>query len=201
MSTDTRDRNSYFPAKDIKTYLGQYAEKLQQVLGSIDQNDLEQLRLIIATARKERRTIWVMGNGGSLAIAEHMCCDWTKGMQNPKLKPVKVQALTNGPLLTAIANDLSYGQVFSEQLRMFCEPGDVVMVISSSGNSENVVRAVEYAKTLKIKTVAMTGFNGGRLKDLADVVLHVPADNYGLVEDAHQIIMHVIAQFSYLSDR
>jgi D-sedoheptulose 7-phosphate isomerase len=201
MNPDNRSKNTYFSGTDIKTYLQQYAEKLTEVMSAIDVVALEKLHLLIEETRKNRKTIWVMGNGGSLAIAEHLCCDWTKGLQSNRLPHVKVHSLTSGPLMTAIANDLSYAQVFGEQIKMFCEPGDVVMVISSSGNSDNVVQAIEVAKSMKVKTVAMTGFSGGRLKDLADIHLHAAFNNYGIVEDAHQIMMHVLAQFSYLKDK
>ena len=98
-------------------------------------------------------------------------------------------------MITAIANDLDYGEVFAYQLKSFARPGDVLITISSSGDSENVVRAVQWARDNGVRTIALTGFTGGRTAKLAEVNLHVEADNYGVIEDVHQSLMHVLAQF------
>ena len=106
--------------------------------------------------------------------------------------PVSLSSSTE--LITAIANDINYDEVFAYQLRTSARPGDVLITISSSGDSENIVRAVDWARTHKVHTVAFTGFSGGRSSKLADVNVHVPSDNYGVIEDLHQSTMHVLAQ-------
>ena len=102
---------------------------------------------------------------------------------------------TNTALISAIANDLSYGDVFAYQIESFARPGDVVMVVSSSGDSENIVRAIDTAKKLGLDTIALTGFDGGRARRIANVAIHVESDNYGIIEDTHQSVMHIIAQY------
>lgn len=141
-------------------------------------------------AVKKSKTVYVGGNGGSAAISNHLCCDFLKGAN------INVVSLScNTPLITAIANDIGYEDTLSYQLQKHVIGGDVVILISSSGNSPNIVKAAHYAKTHGIKLIGLTGFNGGKLNDLADIKLHIPICNYGIVEDCHQSIMHIISQF------
>jgi phosphoheptose isomerase len=139
--------------------------------------------------------VFVAGNGGSAAIADHLCCDWTKGTHAANLVPLRTHSLvSNVALLTAVANDFGYDDAFARQLEMLGVAGDVVLLISSSGNSPNVLAAADRAKALGITTIGLTGFSGGALAARADFALHVPYANYGLVEDCHQILMHTFAQ-------
>ncbi len=145
-------------------------------------------------------TIWVAGNGGSAAISDHAVCDTTKLTYVNGKPPVKsISLASNGPMLTALANDFAYEDVFSKQLEYYLEPDDAVLLVSSSGNSPNVVKACKYANSRNVPTIAFTGFSGGRLKEIAQVSVWIPVDNYGMTEDIHQSLMHVISQ--YISKR
>jgi D-sedoheptulose 7-phosphate isomerase len=147
--------------------------------------------------------VFVAGNGGSAAISEHLSCDWQKGVHLEHMNGLKVQCLTsNTALLTAIANDYGYDQAFSYQLEFAdVTKEDLVLLISSSGNSDNIIKAALFAKNKGCKVIGLTGFTGGKLKDLADVSLHIPFSNYGLVEDGHQVLMHVLAQYHDIQNR
>ena len=192
---DPRFRNEMFPADTWKGYLQQYARQVEEALETVSSTVLDDAYRVITTAVNENRRVWVAGNGGSAAIADHLCCDWTKGTHSAGLSPLRTHSLVaNGPVLTAIANDFGYDTVFSRQLEMLANRGDVLLLISSSGNSPNIVAAVDTAKGMGITTIGLTGFSGGALAKQADVSLHIPYANYGLVEDCHQILMHTFAQ-------
>ncbi|MDP6884049.1 MAG: SIS domain-containing protein, partial [Rhodospirillales bacterium] len=140
--------------------------------------------------------VFACGNGGSASISNHLVCDHLKGVQtDTEVRPHVHSLATNMELLTAIANDLSYDDVFVYQLRTLAKAGDVLITISSSGDSENVVRAATWAQGNGLKVIAFTGFDGGRTAGLATAHLHVAGDNYGVIEDAHQSVMHVLAQY------
>lgn len=184
-----------FSADTWKGYVRQYAEQVQDALEQVPESALDEAFRIISTAVRENRRVFVAGNGGSAAIADHLCCDWTKGTHTTGLPPLRTQSLaSNVALLTAIANDFGYDVAFSRQLEMLGSAGDVLMLISSSGNSPNILAAVDAAKTLGITTIGLTGFSGGELAVRADVSLYIPYSNYGVVEDCHQILMHTFAQ-------
>ena len=190
-----------FQANTWKGYVRQYASQLQEALEQVPEAALDEAYRVIATAVQDNRHVFVAGNGGSAAIADHLCCDWTKGTHSPGLTPLRTQSLaSNVPMLTALANDFGYDFVFSRQLEMLGSAGDVLLLISSSGNSPNIVSAVDTAKAMGITTIGFTGFGGGKLAAQADVSLHVPYSNYGLVEDAHQVLMHTFAQL-FVSQR
>src|SRR5262249_34277269 len=145
---------------------------------------------------ERRASIYACGNGGSAAISNHLLCDFLKGIQSgTDFRPSVVSLSTNIEVITAIANDISYDDVFLYQLRTLAAPGDVLVSISASGNSENVVRAIDCAHSHGVSTIAMSGFAGGRSAERASVVLHVAASNYGVVEDVHQMLMHSLAQY------
>lgn len=192
---DPRSKNSVPATTDAGEYLNWYADFLSKALRTVDQDRLRQAVQLVDDASRENRRIWVGGNGGSAAIADHLCCDWTKGTFLSAQPSVSSISLTsNVAMLTALANDFSYEQIFAKQLEMHAKRDDVVLLISSSGNSPNVIAAANKARELGLKTIALTGFSGGALASMADVSLHVSASNYGIVEDCHQSIMHVIAQ-------
>ncbi len=192
---DPRFKNAMFPADSWKGYLQQYARQVQEALEQVPASVLDEAYRVITTAVNDNRRVFVAGNGGSAAIADHLCCDWTKGTHSPGLSPLRTHSLaSNVPVLTAIANDFGYDTVFSRQLEMLASAGDVLLLISSSGNSPNIVSAVAAAKAMGITTVGLTGFSGGALAQQADVSLHIPYANYGVVEDCHQILMHTFAQ-------
>ncbi|AVM75618.1 SIS domain-containing protein [Magnetospirillum gryphiswaldense] len=188
-----------FPARpysNIADYYSDYSARIVQALASVDTRQLERANEILAETIDHDRQIFSCGNGGSAAIANHLVCDHARGICNlTGLRP-RVQSLSsNIEIITAIANDASYADVFCHQLDLMARPGDALITISSSGDSENVVRAIAHARANGIATIAMTGFSGGRSATGADVNIHVDADNYGVIEDVHQSLMHVLAQF------
>jgi D-sedoheptulose 7-phosphate isomerase/D-glycero-D-manno-heptose 1,7-bisphosphate phosphatase len=129
-------------------------------------------------------------------VANHLQCDHVKGVRNgTDLSPRVVSLSANVELLTAIANDLAYEEVFAYQLESQARPGDVLIAISSSGCSPNIVNALAFAREHGLHTIALTGFSGGDVKSMADVAIHVDCTNYGVVEDLHQAVMHAIAQY------
>ena len=138
----------------------------------------------------------MIGNGGSAAIADHLCCDLVKGTHVDGHPTIEVGSLTsNVALYSAIANDFGFENVFSTQIKFLGKEGDVLIAISSSGNSANIIQAVESAHALGMTSIGLSGFKGGPLKENAHIPLHVDAQNYGIVEDAHQSMMHILAQF------
>lgn len=173
-----------------------YIANFTAAMTALDRVALDQIMRVLADARTNDRTVFVAGNGGSAAIANHFECDATKGTYVPGKPVLRSHSLAaNTSVLTALANDLGYETVFEKQVEYYGKPRDVLVLVSSSGNSPNVVNACTVAKSKGLVTVALVGFKGGRLKELADYVLHVPVENYGIVEDAHQAIIHLIAQF------
>lgn len=177
-------------------YLKEYVANLSQTLDQIPPQAMEDAVSLLKTCLKEGKRIYVCGNGGSAAIADHLCCDWTKGSrigQEPTLRTHSLVA--NGALMTALANDYGYEETFSTQIDMYGESGDVLVAISSSGNSPNIVKGVEMAQKRGMKVLGLSGFAGGKLAELADISLHANFPNYGLVEDCHQMLMHVLSQY------
>ncbi len=168
----------------------------QSLLEAIDTIDMEKVNQAIAwfqEARAKGHQIFTCGNGGSASTASHFVCDMVKGASFQKQTRFRIMALTdNLPTITAYSNDVSYDCVFEEQLKNFARPGDLVMAISGSGNSPNVLRAIEYANTAGCKTLALTGRDGGKLGPLAQLNLQVPVPHMGRIEDSHMIICHMI---------
>src|SRR3954454_10133651 len=157
---------------------------------------------IFRQARAEDRGIFVCGNGGSATTSSHFVCDMVKGASSKRDKRFRIMALTDSlPTITAYANDVSYECIFVEQLKNFAQPGDVVMAISGSGNSPNVLRAIEYANSIGCKTVALTGRDGGKLGPLAQLNIQVPVPHMGRIEDAHMIVCHMIAYYFMDTER
>lgn len=179
----------------IKEFVEDYANSIHYHLDNIPVKSFEKtLGLLKYHQRKNR--VFVGGNGGSAAISNHLTCDFSKGCSLPTISPLVTHSLsTNIELITAIANDVSYESIFSKQLEfMGLKPEDVVILISSSGNSPNIVSAASYAKKIGATLIGLTGFDGGTLRDVSDIKFHIPIKNYGVVEDCHQAIMHMLAQ-------
>jgi phosphoheptose isomerase len=164
---------------------------------SIDHDEFKKAAELIwmTSISNYRNNIYTIGNGASASIAQHWACDYTKGCKKGGLRPRVISLAANIPLMTAISNDISYDDVYSFQLDALGQEGDVLVAISSSGNSPNVVKAIETAKSLKMKTIALTGFDGGKARELADISLHVDINEYEAAEDVHQAIMHMIAKY------
>jgi D-sedoheptulose 7-phosphate isomerase len=170
-----------------------YREKLLATLDTIDTAHVAQAIEWMKETRDAQRAIFVAGNGGSAATAAHFVCDMVKGASLDKATRFRIVALgQNLPTMTAYANDVSYGDALLEELKNFAQPGDLYMAISGSGNSPNVVRAMEYAHALGCRTLALTGRDGGQLGALAQLNIHVPEAHMGRIEDAHHIICHMI---------
>ena len=180
----------------IGAFADDYFEHLAGAAASVDRAALTEATAVLKRTYVAGGTVFACGNGGSAAISNHLHCDHLKGVQtDTALKPKVVSLSATIETITAIANDISYDEVFVYQLRTLAEPGDALITISSSGNSENVVRACQWAKDNGVATTVMTGFDGGRSRAIADISLHVDADNYGVIEDVHQSLMHILAQF------
>jgi len=188
-----------FPNKkyaDIKNYAAEYFKEINQAASSIDGTKLSQAVDILTTAYTNGGMVFSCGNGGSAAIANHLVCDHCKLVRTDTDLISRIYSLsTTVEIITAIGNDLSYDEIFEYQLKSLAKAGDVLITISSSGDSENIVRAANWAKENNVSVISLTGFSGGRSAKIADVNLHVSASNYGVIEDVHQSIMHLLAQF------
>lgn len=188
------------PFASIAQFFDRYAEELARAAASVPRDELAKAERLLGDAIARDAHVFACGNGGSAAISNHLVCDHSRGISaDTGLRPRVHSLSATVEMLTAIANDVAYAEVFAHQLALLARPGDVLITISSSGDSENVVRAVEWAKANGVATIALTGFSGGRTRELAEVALHVDAQNYGVVEDTHQSLMHVLAQFIRLS--
>jgi len=173
-----------------------YSDAVAAAARAVDPNCMEQAAALLSGIFEAGRTLYVCGNGGSAAISNHLLCDFSKGIQaDTALKPRVVSLSAHMELITAIGNDFSFEEIFVYQLQTFAAAGDALLTVSASGNSENIVRAVAWAAKNGVATIALTGFEGGRSAALADLNIHVRAHNYGIVEDVHQSIMHVFAQY------
>ncbi len=171
----------------------QYLAGLSQLLAAMPRQPLVEIVAVIKQARAEKRRIFIFGNGGSSSTASHMACDFGKNTRSASQPHLRVMSLNdNMATLTAYANDEGYDKVFSEPLRSLAEPGDVAIAISGSGNSPNVLEGVKAARQLGLKTIGLTGFNGGKLKDLVDLCEIIPSNSMEQIEDAHLIIDHIL---------
>jgi D-sedoheptulose 7-phosphate isomerase len=173
-----------------------YRDRFVRAVQEWDLAALERVAQVLTDARARGATILMAGNGGSAAIANHSECDVTKNTFVESRPPLNSRSLSsNTSLLTALGNDLGYGAVFERQVRYFGKKGDVLLLVSSGGNSPNVISACKAAQEMGLTVVALVGFDGGALKKLADVTLHVPVKNYGIVEDLHQACVHLVTQW------
>lgn len=175
------------------TFPAAYRENLLETIQTIDAVKVSRAIDWFREARDQGKAIFVAGNGGSAATASHFVCDMMKGASLGKPSRFRIQALHDSmPTLTAYANDLHYQDAAVEQLKNFAGAGDIYMAISGSGNSQNVIRAMEYAKSLGCRTLALTGRDGGKLGGMAELNIQVPEQHMGRIEDAHHIICHMI---------
>ena len=187
----------YAERPDPAAFAGGYLEYVAEVLRALDPEAIAAFIRELLEARERDARIYFLGNGGSAATASHFVNDISIGSKSWE-KPFRAISLSdNSAVMTAIANDSGYDEVFVQQLRFQLHPGDVVVAISVSGNSPNVLAAVEYAQATGARIVALTGFDGGRLRELADVCVHVPTNHgeYGPAEDAHMVLDHLIGAF------
>lgn len=174
--------------------IGVYITELTHCLQALSVRTVDRIAGILARARADGRTVFLLGNGGSAATASHMACDFAKTAIRPDMRRLRAVALTdNVPLLTAWANDAHYRNVFAEQIENLICRGDVVIAISGSGRSANVLEAVRRARQAGAVTVGLTGFDGGDLVGLVDACLVVPSEHMGQIEDVHLAVGHMLA--------
>lgn len=186
---------------DISSYTDAYFTQYAISAASVDREKLSEAAKILGSAYKSAKTLYVCGNGGSAAISNHLACDHGKLVATDTNLLPRIQSLaTNIEVITAIANDISYNDIFIHQLKLLANHGDVLMTVSSSGDSENVVKAAKWARKFGLDVISMTGFSGGRTAKLANINLHVEGDNYGIIEDIHQSLMHLLGQFMRQSE-
>ena len=181
----------------INKFISEYINSVSSSVLNTNMKNLNNAAQTILRAIQKKRTIFVCGNGGSAAIANHYVVDFIKFFRGKtSLKPKILSLSDNIETITAISNDLDYKYVFSYQAQSLCNKNDLIIIISSSGNSKNVVELIKFAKKNKIKTIGFSGFTGGYLKKNSDISIHINANNYGVSEDSHHILMH--AQLQYL---
>jgi D-sedoheptulose 7-phosphate isomerase len=177
--------------KHFTEYFGQVSD----VLTKINASELEAVANSIQECYNREGMIYIFGNGGSSATASHVAGDYLKGVSFGMEKRIKIICLSdNTPGLMAIANDISYDDIFVEQLKNFIKSGDLVIGISGSGNSENVLKALKLAKERSVETIALVGFSGGKAKSIVDVCVHIPVNDMEMTEDLHLLCFHAIKQ-------
>lgn len=175
--------------ESMNSYLAQMAD----VLGKLPMEALEQMVYRLEEARWKRQQVFICGNGGSAATAIHFASDLAKGALALNKPPIKAESLCdNIALLTAWANDLSYDEIFAQRMAPWIKAGDVLIAISGSGNSQNVLKAVDLARAVGATTIGFAGFEGGKLKDMVDICITVPCDSMEQIEDIHLLLCHLI---------
>lgn len=189
----------FFSTGSVKEYAEKYTQYLSQLLKNLDISAIEDVTNVFLKARDQGKKIIFIGNGGSAATASHFANDFAIGMKSA-YKPFKALSLTdNVAVLTCIGNDFGYENIFVKQLEVLLEPGDVIVAISASGNSPNLVKAVEYASERGNFCMGFVGFDGGRLKELCPLNIHIQSGKgeYGPVEDIHMVLDHLISTYLY----
>ena len=179
-------------------YYVNYMKEVKETLSKISYEQINKATELIHWAAHNNFPIYVFGNGGSASLSEHFSCDHTKGVRHDtSLRPNVISLSSNIPMLTAIANDYSYDQVFSKQLEAFRDNCGLAIGLSASGSSPNVCLGLRKAEQKGFQTLAFVGFDGGHIMEYNDAndFVYVPSHNYGVVEDCHQIVMHSIAQY------
>ena len=179
-----------------REFMLDYLDDLKQAVNSIDLQVVEEMLGILAQCREQGRFIWVIGNGGSALTASHFAVDLGKGASYGRERRFPVIALTESlGTITAYGNDTSYNHIFLEQLKNVVRPGDVLVALSGSGNSENVIQALEYCRENGVITLGLTGKTGGRLAQMCDYVFQADTDHMGRIEDLHMIVVHLITYY------
>lgn len=188
----------YFPNNNnytLKEFTSEYTSTIKNVFDNLKDEDMEPIFDALANSILSKKTIYTCGNGGSASIAEHLVCDFIKGASTDSVVDPKVIPLLTTPVITAIGNDIGYEEIFAYQVEKYASSGDVLLSVSSSGDSPNIIRAIEIANEKGLLTLSFVGFSGGKAKEISDFSLHINSNNYGIVEDAHHILMHIFAQY------
>src|ERR1700751_3281409 len=177
-------------------YGGSCFDRLRGRIDRIPLERIERVGEILFSAYQHNKQGFVVGNGGSAATASHMACDLGKNTISPNRQRFRVVSLSdNVPLVSALGNDLGYDHIFSEQLKNLIQPGDVLISITGSGNSPNILRAMAYARERAATNIALLGFDGGAALKLADEYVLVPVHDYGVVEDLHMVLNHILTEY------
>lgn len=175
-----------------------YASRLQASLSNAEWSGVAQLASDIHECWLKKRQVFLCGNGGSAGNAIHLANDFLYGIAKQSGGGIRVNALSaNSAVITCLANDIGYDRIYSEQLSVMGNPGDLLIALSGSGNSPNIIAALEQAKTMKIKSYAILGFTGGRCKELADVPIHFPIDDMQISEDLQLVVGHMLMQWLF----
>ena len=183
------------PSADFFT---DYSSRLQATLATAEWSGVTQLAAEIHACWLQKKQVFFCGNGGSAGNAIHLANDLLYGIAKRPGGGLRVNALSANPaVITCLANDIGYDRIYSEQLSVLASPGDVLIVLSGSGNSPNIVAALEQAKAMKVKSYAILGFTGGRCKQLADVPIHFPVDDMQISEDLQLVVGHMLMQWLY----
>lgn len=178
---------------DFKNGITDYIEKEISILRKLNIDELNEAMNAIMNTYREGGTIYICGNGGSAATASHFVCDFNKGISDGHDRKFNMICLNdNTPILSAIANDISYEDVFVYQVQNKLTEKDLVIAVSGSGNSKNIVKILKYAREMGIATMGITGYNGGMAKELSDYHMHVPVDDMQITEDIHMIFNHMM---------
>jgi D-sedoheptulose 7-phosphate isomerase len=182
----------------MKEYLANYTAELERCMKGFDENQFQKIIDILAEAYKKDKQVFIAGNGGSAGSANHFVCDFGKNAVDYKTGKRRFRIISvsdNIEKISAIANDISFEETFSFQLANLMNEGDAFIVISASGNSPNVVKACEFAKSKKAKIIVLAGFKGGKIKDFADAAIIADLNSYEQIEDIHLIVLHMIVYY------
>lgn len=180
---------------DFVNEINEYYEKEREIIKQLDKEEINKALNCLLKHYDDSSTVYVLGNGGSSATANHMVCDFNKGISMDLKKPFNVISLSdNVPILMAIGNDVGFEDVFYLQLKNKLKPNDLIIAISGSGNSHNIIKAVKYAKEVGCDIIGLTGYAGGKLKDYASINVHAPVDDMQITEDIHMSFVHVSMQ-------
>jgi len=180
----------------MRRHMDEYLDRLKETMDVLPRDRMDALGETLFRAYRNNKQVFLLGNGGSSSTASHMAADLAKNTIGPNMKRFRIMSLNdNAAVMTALANDLGYESVFSEQLTNLIQAGDVLIAVSASGNSPNVLKAMRYARSRSAEVVGLLGFNGGAAAELSDVPLIVPSDHYGVVEDIHLIINHILVDY------
>ena len=183
--------------KNIKFFFNDYFANVNRSLKTVSFIDLKKIIFILKDVYTNNlNKVYICGNGGSAALAEHFACDHQKILyESKKFKPFIISLVSNVSLGTAISNDINYKSIFTEQLKQTAKKNDVLITISSSGNSKNIIDAIKWANKNQLISISFTGFNGGIAKKISKYNLHIDSSNYGIVEANHQSLMNIISQY------
>ena len=182
--------------KKFELFFNSYTKTLKKKLKEIQIRNLYSAVKVIEKTIVKKNFVYVCGNGGSAAIANHYICDFFKQLSKYTNLKAKIRSFnSDNYLISAISNDISYDQIFKIQAERYMEKNDLLILISSSGNSKNIIEVLKYCKKKKIKTIGFSNFNGGYLKKNCDISVHSKINNYGIGEDINHILMHMMMQF------